>query len=171
MKRPDRRTVLTILGAALVWVLIGWLLISLRDLDAPGQIEQSTRLLRILCVGASLLLLVSALIIAFTLHQLADETERHQHFPPLSAPHLQSWTPHTGEAAWLFAARLRGWAAVAIAIGISIFVLGVAVSLPQARAQSTFAPAQPMPFAPSKPGVSQQSVQRPMPDALRNLRA
>lgn len=169
MKRPDQRTVLTILGAVLVWVLIGWLLISLRDLDAPGQIEQSTRLLRILCVGASLLLLVSALIGAFALNQLAAETERYQHFPPLSVAHLQSWTPRTGEAAWLFAARLRGWAALSIALGISIFVIGVAISLPQARTQSTFVPAQPMPFAPPKSGSSVQSADRLTADPLKNV--
>ncbi len=126
----------TVAGTLMSWALIGWMLISLRNSNGYAQIETSTLLLRALCVGASLLLLLTCIAFAFGLTQIARDSEAEQQFPPASAPQLRIMGSAQGEQAWLMAARLRGWAALAVALGLVGAVAGLGMAFPEALSRS-----------------------------------
>ncbi len=155
-------------GTLLCWALIGWMLICLRNSNDYAQIETSTLLLRALCVGASLLLLLACIAFAFGLTQIAGDSEVEQHFPPASAPQLRIMGSAEGEQAWLMAARLRGWAALAFAFGLVGAVAGLGMAFPEALSrispeQGLQAPIRSVPAL-----VADQRSARPtIPDRLK----
>jgi hypothetical protein len=144
LKRPDTKSLYVILACALAWILIGWMLLSLRNSSGPEQLQTSTLLLRILCAGASLLLLVTCICVAIGLGRIARDSESGHRFPPASAPQLMLLGQADGESAWLWAARLRGWAAAILALGLLIAGAGLNVAL---RAHSAQARVTPIPGA------------------------
>jgi hypothetical protein len=137
LKRPDKKTLLTVCATLLAWLLMGWILISLRSSTGEGQLESSTRLLQILCAGASLLLLMSCIVLAIGLLQIARDAESEHAFPPSSAKQFKILGAAQGEQAWLIAARLRGWAALAAALGMIVAGIGLSIALRAAAAHLT----------------------------------
>ena len=132
MNRPNTKTLITVVVTLLCWALIGWMLVSLRNSTGHAQIETSTLLLRILCSGASLLLLLTCIALAYGLTQIAREAEAEQRFPPASAPQFRAMFSAEGEQAWLIAARLRGWAALAVTFGLVAAAAGLRMAFPMA---------------------------------------
>ncbi len=164
MNRPDRKTILTALITLVAWAVMGWILYSLRNLTGAEQIEASTSMLRILCAGASLLLLMACIVLTLGLLQIARDTEAEHRFPPTSTQPFKLIGSAEGEQAWLVAARLRGWAALVLAIGLLFAALGISMAL----RQTPLLPA-PMPSL-QAPAISErglvanrQSVHRPIP--------
>lgn len=164
LNRPNNKTVLTVLITLAAWALIGWILYSLRNLTGEAQIEASTRMLRIVCAGASLLLLMACMVLGLGLLQIARDTEAEHRFPPTSTQPFKLIGSAEGEQAWLVAARLRGWAALVLASGLLIAALGIGMAL----RQTPLLPA-PMPSL-QAPAISErglvadrQSVHRPIP--------
>jgi hypothetical protein len=129
LKRPDNKTLYAIIATLLAWGLIGWILISLRNSDGVEQIASSTLLLRILCAGASLLLLLTCIVIAIGLGRIARDTETERKFPPATAAQFGSFGGTEGEQAWMWAARLRGWAAFTLALGLTVAGSGLGIAL------------------------------------------
>jgi hypothetical protein len=129
LKRPEVKTIYSILAVVLLWGLIGWMMISLRNSHGLEQIQNSTLLLRILCAGASLLLLCTCIAMAVGLNRIARESETERRFPPTSAPRLSSLGHGEDEAAWMWAARLRGWAALSLVLGLLIAGAGLSIAL------------------------------------------
>jgi hypothetical protein len=129
LKRPEKKTLSIAIATLATWVLIAWILLNLRGLDGADQIDASTKLLRILCAGASLLLLMTCLVLSAGLSRIARDAESEQRFPPSSAPQLATLRAVEGESAWLMAARLRGWAALSLAAGTLIAGAGIAIAL------------------------------------------
>lgn len=129
MKRPEVKTLYFFLAVLLLWGLIGWMMISLRNSHGFEQIQNSTLLLRILCAGASLLLLFTCIALTVGLNRIARESETERRFPPTSAPQLCSLGQAEDEAAWMWAARLRGWAAVSLVLGLLIAGAGLLIAL------------------------------------------
>lgn len=128
MKRPAAKNIYIIVATALIWALFGWILISLRNASDAGQLETSTLLLRILCAGASLLLLATCVVASIEMQRLARDAESEQRFPPAADLQWRSFAAGEGEQAWLIAARLRGWAAFALAFGVLGAGIGVGIS-------------------------------------------
>ncbi len=129
LKRPDNKTLYAIIATLLAWGLIGWILISLRDSDGLEQIAGSTLLLRILCAGASLLLLLTCIVVSIGLGRIAHDTETEQKFPPATAAQFNTFGAADGEQAWMWAARLRGWAAFTLVLGLTVAGMGLGVVL------------------------------------------
>jgi hypothetical protein len=129
LKRLDKKTLLTVCATLLTWLLMGWVLISLRNSTGEAQLVVSTRLLQILCAGASLLLLMACIVLAIGLLQIARDTESEHAFPPNSATQFKFLGTAHGEQAWLIAARLRGWAALAAALGMMVAGIGLSIAL------------------------------------------
>jgi hypothetical protein len=129
LKRPDNKTLYAIIATLLAWGLIGWILISLRNSNGLEQIAGSTLLLRILCAGASLLLLLTCIVVSIGLGRIARDTETEQKFPPASAAQFNTFGDAEGEQAWMWAARLRGWAAFALALGLTVAGSGLGIAL------------------------------------------
>lgn len=129
MNRPEAKTLYLIGAGLLLWGLIGWMLISLRNSQSVESIQWSTSMLRILCASASVLLLLTSIAAALALSRIARESESEQKFPPASAPQLASLGNADGESAWMWAARLRGWSAGILALGVLIAAAGLSIVL------------------------------------------
>ncbi len=127
------QTWLVVLGTVLVWCLIGWILLSLRGATLTAQLPASTRVLAVLCAGASLLLLLIVVLACLRLLRIAADSERESRFPPESASQYGIATRLEGEAAWMMAARLRGWGVLALAAGILIAGCGFGIALRSAN--------------------------------------
>ncbi len=132
-KYSKAQTWLVVLGTLLVWCLIGWILLSLRGATLTAQLPASTRVLAVLCAGASLLLLLTVVLAGLRLMRIAADSEREWRFPPASASQYGIATRLEGEAAWMMAARLRGWAVLALAAGILIAACGFGIALRSAN--------------------------------------
>ena len=164
MKPHQTRALLAVAVTLIVWCLIGWMLYSLRHSTEGEQLLASTRLLGFLCGGASVLLLITCIGIAMHMLRLARDTELEQRFPPTTASALGIRSSRDGEAAWMMAARLRGWAALTIAAGLLIAGAGIAIAL---RPQwSVTMPVQQTtsPVSAPWPGADPQSAHRLTPD-------
>jgi hypothetical protein len=129
LKRPDNKTLYAIIATLLAWGLIGWILISLRNSNGLEQIASSTLLLRILCAGASLLLLLTCIVVSIGLGRIARDTEAEQKFPPAAAAQFGTVGSAEGEQAWMWAARLRGWAAFTLVLGLAVAGTGIGITL------------------------------------------
>jgi hypothetical protein len=150
---------LVVLGTLLVWGVIGWMLFNLRSATAVPQWAASTRLLAVLCAGGSLLLLLTVLLTFLRLFRIAADSEREHRFPPQSASQYGIRLRLEGESAWMMAARLRGWGALALTAGLLIAGFGLAVSLRSAGLLAKPA----LRFAPV-PALDLPSVHPPIPD-------
>lgn len=164
MKPEHSRAVVLVVITLLVWALVGWMIYSLDAADAGDQMVSSTRLLSVLCAGAAVLLLGICIAIAQRLSRIAVDAEAANRFPPDSARGLGIKTQCNGEPAWMVAARLRGWSALLIAVGLVVALAGIVIAvrplMQGGSVERSLPQFTPMPERGADPGFDYQ----PIPD-------